>query len=180
MRRGQQAPAGSTSEGDAVHRYNPFNWYWKHADGLVFSSVARGPVHADDEAFRAWLADGNSPTPWPRDEHGAQTPEALDAVLEPFGLSTVTIAAASFSELRANAILVASRSCAEIIARRMSQGPIGAPILAAQFQMCAAIAILALSANAARSNADLAVAMTTFKEALDATVAEASAARPNS
>lgn len=155
-------------------RYNPYNWYWKDAAGRLFSSAARAVLHDDDAAYVEWLAGGGLPTPWPRDDQGEQTPRALDSVLAPYSISTGLSPA--LSELQANAILLASRSCAEVMTRLTMAG---SPTGVAQFRLCAAVSILAVSANNASSSADIAAAMTMFKEAVDAAIAEANAARPN-
>jgi hypothetical protein len=44
--------------------YNPANWYWFVAgdETRVFSSAVGNYVSADDPAFLAWKADGNTPT----------------------------------------------------------------------------------------------------------------------
>lgn len=68
--------------------YHPWNWYWVDEAGVVFSSAARDVVREGDAAYEAWLAAGNRPTPWPRDESGAQTAAALVEVLAPYGIAS--------------------------------------------------------------------------------------------
>lgn len=65
--------------------YTPADWYWRADDGRVFSSARQGVITASDDAFIAWSAIAD-PTPWPKDDNGAQTDAALLAVLAPFGL----------------------------------------------------------------------------------------------
>jgi hypothetical protein len=68
--------------------FNPKNWFWKDAAGLIFSSAALAIVSPSDSGLAEFTAAGNAPTPGPRDDAGAQTPAALDAVLAPHGLKT--------------------------------------------------------------------------------------------
>lgn len=96
--------------------YEPNRWYWKDATGRIFSSGAGAVVPADDAGYGAWLASGRLPTPWPKDEAGAQTPEALDEVLAPYGLKT-GLAATSLDGLKTTALALASKSCAAVIAQ---------------------------------------------------------------
>jgi hypothetical protein len=67
-------------------RYDPTNWYWRAADGRVWSSSASALVAPNEQSYAAWCAAGNSPTPWPVDISGAQTTAALQDVLSPHGL----------------------------------------------------------------------------------------------
>jgi hypothetical protein len=67
--------------------YTPSNWYWRRADGALWSSAAAAIVPADNPAYLAWTAAGGVPTPWPRDGAGTETGAALRAVLAPFGLA---------------------------------------------------------------------------------------------
>lgn len=64
----------------------PFDWYWAASDGRVYSSARQALVAQDDGAFDAWQADGRRPTPWPRDDAGAESVAALQDVLTPHGL----------------------------------------------------------------------------------------------
>ena len=67
---------------------DPFDHYWLRDDGAVFSSAKQALVPADDPDFVAWLAiDGHYTTVWPRDDAGAQTDQALNDVLTPYGLA---------------------------------------------------------------------------------------------
>jgi len=66
--------------------FTPKKWYWQAEDGWVYSSERQVITHKDDDAFKAWVAAGNTATPWPRDEAGEQTEEALLAVISPHGL----------------------------------------------------------------------------------------------
>jgi hypothetical protein len=66
--------------------YDPSHWYWLAADGQVFSSAARALLPATDPAYLAWTAAGGTPTPWPRDEAGAESAAELRAVLAPYGI----------------------------------------------------------------------------------------------
>jgi hypothetical protein len=66
-------------------RYNPNNWYWKAADGRIFSSAAQAIVPADHGPYLTWL-QANTPTQWPRDDEGNQTSASLQEVLAPYGM----------------------------------------------------------------------------------------------
>jgi len=68
--------------------YNPFNWYWQADDGRVFASAQSKVVDKTDAGLTSFTASSSTPTPWPRDDTGAQTTAALDGVLRPYGLST--------------------------------------------------------------------------------------------
>jgi hypothetical protein len=67
-------------------RYDPTNWYWRAADGRVWSSAASSLIAANDQAYIEWCAAGNAATPWPADLSGAQTTAGLQDVLSPHGL----------------------------------------------------------------------------------------------
>ena len=66
--------------------YEPSKWYWLADDGRIFSSAQQSIVAADDAGYVAWREAGGSPTSWPRDASGAQTSDALQDVLAPYGL----------------------------------------------------------------------------------------------
>lgn len=68
------------------------NWYWLASDGRIYSSAAGAVITAEDENYTAWTEAGHGPTPWPRDDAGEQTDEALQAVLSPYGLYMPTAA----------------------------------------------------------------------------------------
>jgi hypothetical protein len=80
--------------------YTPHNWYWRKADGTIFSSAAQGVVPADDPAYVAFQAAGGTPTPYPKDESGQESEAELAAVLAPYGLH-VSQDAARREEIRA-------------------------------------------------------------------------------
>ncbi len=61
--------------------YNPFDWYWRRADGALWSSARAMLVTETDAAFEAWQSAGNAPTPWPRDAEGNESAAELRAVL---------------------------------------------------------------------------------------------------
>ena len=65
---------------------NPKNWYWLADDGRVFSSATETIVTADDATYAEWIAAGNVPSAWPRDDAGNQTDAALQDVLTPYGM----------------------------------------------------------------------------------------------
>jgi len=65
--------------------YTPENWFWLADDGRLYSSAVQGLVAEDAPAYLAWR-EGHLPTPWPRDDVGAQTDEALQEVLGRYGL----------------------------------------------------------------------------------------------
>lgn len=62
---------------------NPYNWYWKHDDGRIYSSASQSYVKEDDKAYKTWL-NMFAPTPWPRDEKGKQSVDVLREVLKPY------------------------------------------------------------------------------------------------
>lgn len=66
--------------------YNPNNWYWLADDGRLYSSSIGQLLPTNNEAFEEWLSLGGLPTPWPRDDEGNQTEDALQAVLSQHGL----------------------------------------------------------------------------------------------
>ena len=62
------------------------DWFWLADDGRLYASARQAIVGADDADFVSWRAAHGAPTPWPRDDAGAQTDAALQAVLTPYGL----------------------------------------------------------------------------------------------
>lgn len=70
----------------ATRPYSPSDWYWLKADGTLFSSARIAIVPATDEAYLEWLATGNLPTPYPRDESDQESEAELQTVLDPYGL----------------------------------------------------------------------------------------------
>jgi hypothetical protein len=60
--------------------YDVNNWYWKKQDGGIYSS-AQGAVTADNAGYKAFLADGNYPAPYPKDAEGNESVTELFAVL---------------------------------------------------------------------------------------------------
>ena len=70
--------------------YTPLDWYWGPNDtGLYFASARQTLVPEDDAGFTVWReARGYGAAQWPRDDAGAQTSAALNAMLRPYGLST--------------------------------------------------------------------------------------------
>jgi hypothetical protein len=42
--------------------YDPTNWYWKLADGTVYSSAKGAVIQATDAAYVKWLSSGYQPT----------------------------------------------------------------------------------------------------------------------
>lgn len=75
--------------------FNPFNWYWLASDGRVYSSAAQSTVASNDAAFGEWKGAGNRPTLWPSDAAGNQTNDALQAVLNDYGLFVDLVAYAA-------------------------------------------------------------------------------------
>jgi hypothetical protein len=67
--------------------YTPADWYWRAASGRLFSSARRALVEATDPAYLAWREAGGTPTPYPRDEAGAESAAELRAVLAPYGIA---------------------------------------------------------------------------------------------
>lgn len=63
------------------------NWYWLSNNGeRVYSSKKQAIVDKTDKDYLAWQADGNRPTPWPKNKDGEEKDEALAAVLSANGL----------------------------------------------------------------------------------------------
>lgn len=63
------------------------NWYWISSDRpRVYSSSRQAVVDEKDKDFSAWKAARNLPTPWPKNEDGKETDEALAEVLAGYGL----------------------------------------------------------------------------------------------
>lgn len=66
--------------------YNPFNWYWKRDDGVIYASQRQTLIGDDDEIYIEFLNSGDRATRWPENEEGEQTDLALQEVLSQFGL----------------------------------------------------------------------------------------------
>lgn len=66
--------------------FNPGNWYWVQENGSVFSSAKRKFYAQSNADFKAWLAEGNIPTQYPRDETGNQSEDELAATLLEHGV----------------------------------------------------------------------------------------------
>jgi uncharacterized protein DUF4376 len=66
--------------------FNPMDWYWLADDSRVFGSAKQAIVTDADPDYQAWVAAGGDATPWPRDDAGNQTNDALQAVLAPYNL----------------------------------------------------------------------------------------------
>ena len=69
--------------------YDPARHYWLRESGLVYGSADDRETTADDPAYRAWTAAGGRPTPYPKDECGAESFDELMRVLRPYGLGRV-------------------------------------------------------------------------------------------
>lgn len=65
----------------------PLDWYWLADDGRVYASSRQTIVDRTDAGFAAFVAIQGGAVHWPRDATGAQTPDALQQVLQPYGLS---------------------------------------------------------------------------------------------
>lgn len=88
--------------------YNPSNWYWSgqpvgQPATVTYSSSRNALVAATDAAYVAWLAQGNTATPWPKDETGVATYAELDAVLTAANLPITGLAALTVDQLQAYA-----------------------------------------------------------------------------
>lgn len=66
---------------------NLSDWYWKDDEGRIYASARQAIVADDDEEYLAFLVNNGFVTRWPEDDEGAQTDEALEAVIEPHGLA---------------------------------------------------------------------------------------------
>jgi hypothetical protein len=60
--------------------------YWLADDKRVYSGPQQLIVTEADPDYVAWLAAGNVVNPWPRDDAGNQTNEALQDVLTPYSM----------------------------------------------------------------------------------------------
>lgn len=67
-------------------KYTPENWYWLKQNKQVYGSARMLEVQAADASYQSWLAEGNQPTPYPKDENGNESEAELAAVLAAFGL----------------------------------------------------------------------------------------------
>ncbi len=103
-------------------RYDPMNWYWADDAGRVYSSASESFVKEDDATYKAWLDGGNYSTPWPRDEKGEQTNEALLAVVSAYGLSVASSALDAARQKRSAAL---SLTCAEKIIGGFTSSALG-------------------------------------------------------
>lgn len=65
--------------------FNPQDWYWLADDARVYSSARQIIVDNTDADYVAWAAT-RAATPWPRDDAGDQTDDALQDVLAPYNL----------------------------------------------------------------------------------------------
>ena len=107
---------------------NIYDSYWKgqpsgSSSEIVFGS-ARGSIvvsPSSDVAYQAWLAKGFTPFPWPYDSTSAVTPQALDAILENYGLPPTGLVPLSVSSLVAYAFSKVSNLLS--IARNYSLAP---------------------------------------------------------
>ena len=61
------------------HLYNIMDWYWLADDGRIFSSAKRTTVSSNDPDYTNFIVNA-MPTPWPRDDNGDQTDQALQDV----------------------------------------------------------------------------------------------------
>jgi hypothetical protein len=67
--------------------YNPYNWYWLADDGRVCASARSIVTTENDSDYKAWVAAGGIPTPWPRDEEDEQTIAEMQRVLYPYNIA---------------------------------------------------------------------------------------------
>lgn len=68
-------------------RYDPCDWFWLREDGkTVFSSKRQIEVAIDDPVFQKWLAAGGTPYPYPKDMHGNESRDEMNAILRDYGL----------------------------------------------------------------------------------------------
>ncbi|WP_448786345.1 hypothetical protein [Brucella intermedia] len=69
-----------------MREFQPYDWYWRADDGRIYGSAENAVIDEENERYQDWLAEGASPRPWPRDEIGDQTADALQAVLKPYSI----------------------------------------------------------------------------------------------
>ena len=65
---------------------NPFNNYWLADNARVFASARQLVTDENDPDYTEWTGNGNTPTPWPRDDAGDQTNDALQATVGQLGM----------------------------------------------------------------------------------------------
>jgi hypothetical protein len=69
------------------------NWFWQASDGRIYSSARRAIVQADDSQLIQWQAINGTPPPWPKDADGKQTDDALNELLQFYGLPPFSLTA---------------------------------------------------------------------------------------
>lgn len=67
--------------------YLPQAWFWLADDGRVYGSAANTVVGKSDAAYKTFTSDGTNATVWPKDDAGAQTLDAMQAVVGYLGLA---------------------------------------------------------------------------------------------
>lgn len=74
-----------------MHKYEPLRWFWIADHGDVFDSEQSRKTDGVDVRYLKFVETGGLPTPWPRDDDGEQTDDALQAVLSPHGIRVVPL-----------------------------------------------------------------------------------------
>lgn len=69
-----------------IRAFDPHDWYWLASDDRVYSSKRQIITAAADQEYVAWNDDGGTATVWPKDDHGAETNDSLQAVISAYGL----------------------------------------------------------------------------------------------
>lgn len=67
--------------------FMPHYWYWVASDGRIYASATQTIIASSDENYQQWLAAGKQPTPWPKDDSGNETTQALQDVVDAYGLT---------------------------------------------------------------------------------------------
>jgi hypothetical protein len=60
---------------------NPFDNYWLADDARVYGSAKQAITNDQDPDYVAWTSDGYVAMPWPRDDAGNQTDDAMQATV---------------------------------------------------------------------------------------------------
>lgn len=55
--------------------------YWTRQDGTVYSSKHKADMVEAELSYQEWLSQGGITTPYPKDEHGEESPAELERVL---------------------------------------------------------------------------------------------------
>jgi hypothetical protein len=60
-----------------LNQYDPTDWYWGPFEDKYYSSKTGARVNSEDIEFEDWKNKGHIPTPYPQNEQGQQTHQAM-------------------------------------------------------------------------------------------------------